>query len=60
MFTGKSTGKGPLRRSRSIFEDNVRVDLKVIIVSAGDWVDSVQDRDFWGAFVNVALNLRVS
>ena len=24
-----------------------------------NWVDSAQDRDYWGAFVNMALDLRV-
>ena len=35
------------------------MDLEEIGVSAGNWVDLAQDRDYWRAFVNAALDLRV-
>ena len=35
------------------------MDLEEIGISAGNWVDSAQDRDYWRALVNAALNLRV-
>ena len=47
ILTGKSTGKRPLGRPREIG------------ISAGNWVDSAQDRNYWRALVNAALNLRV-
>ena len=31
-----------------------------IHISTGNWVDSAQDRNYWRALVNAALNLRVS
>ena len=34
------------------------MDLEETGISAGNWVDSVQDRDYWGILVN-AVNLRV-
>jgi hypothetical protein len=34
------------------------MDLKEKGINAGNWVDSVQDRDYWRAHVNAALNLR--
>ena len=55
----KPTGKRPLRRPRRRWEDNIRMDLKEIGINAGNWVDSVQDRDYCRALVNAALNLRV-
>ena len=35
------------------------MDLEEIGVNAGNWVDSAQDKDYWRALVNSALNLRV-
>ena len=35
------------------------MDLEEICINAGNWVDSVQDRDYWSVLVNAALNLRV-
>jgi hypothetical protein len=55
ILTGKPTGKRPRRR----WEDNIRMDLQEIDINAGNWVDSSQDRDYWRALVNAALDLRV-
>ena len=60
ILTGKHTGKRPLRRPRRRWEDNIRMDLEEIGINAGNWVIRAQDRDYWRAVVNVALNLRVS
>ena len=60
MLTGKPTGKRLLGRSRRRWQDNIRLDLEEICVNAGNWVDSAQDRDYWRALVNAALNLQVS
>ena len=46
-------------RPRRRWEDNIRMDLEEIIINAGNWVDSAQDRDYWRALVNAALNLWV-
>ena len=59
ILTGKPTGKKSLRRPRRIWEDNIRMDLEEIGITVGNWVDSVQDRDYWKTLLNVALNLRV-
>ena len=55
ILTGKLLGRPRLR-----WEDNIRMDLEEKGINAGNWVDSVQDRDYWRALVNAALNLRVS
>jgi hypothetical protein len=36
------------------------MDLKAIGNNTRNWVDLAQDRDYWRAFVNAALNLQVS
>ena len=59
ILTGKPTGKRPLGRPRRRWEDNIIMDLVEIGISAGNWVDSVQDRNYWRDLVNAALNLWV-
>ena len=59
MLTGKPTGKISLGRSMRRWEDNIRMHLEKIGVNAGNWVDSAQDRNYWRALVNAALNLWV-
>ena len=46
ILTGKPTGKWPLGRPRRRWEDNIRMDLEEISNTAGNWVDSAQDRDY--------------
>ena len=60
ISTCKPTGKVPLGRPRRRWEDNIKMDLEEIGNNAGNWVDSAQDRNYWRALVNAALNLRVS
>ena len=60
ILTGKPTQKRPLGRHRRRWEDNIRMDLKKICINTRNWVDSTQDKDYWRALVNAALNLRVS
>ena len=59
ILKGKLTGKRPLGRPRRRWEDNIRMDLEEISINAGNWVDSAQDRNYWRALVNSAMNLRV-
>ena len=44
----------PLERPRRRWED-----LEEIGINAGNWIDSVQDKDYWKALVNATFNLRV-
>ena len=59
ILTDKPTGKRPLGRSRRKWEDNIRMYLKEISINTRNWVDAAQDKDYWRALVNAALNLRV-
>ena len=55
----KPAGKRPLGNPRRRLEDNIRMHLKEIGIDTRNWADLAQDRDYWRALVNVALNLRV-
>ena len=59
ILIGKPTGKRPLGKPRRRWEDNIRMDLEGIGINAWNWVVSTQDRDYWKALMNAALNLRV-
>ena len=58
ILTSKPTGNTPLGRARRRWEDNIKMDLEEIGINAGSWVDSAQDRYYWRALVNAALNFR--
>ena len=59
ILTGKLSGERLLGRPRCRLEYNIRMDLEEIDINAWNWVDSARERDYWRAFVNVALNLQV-
>ena len=58
ILTSKPNGKIPLGRPMRRWEDNIRMDLEEMGINDGNWVDSAQDRNYWRALVNAALNLR--
>ena len=55
----KHTGKRFSARPKRRWEENIRMDLKEIGFNPRNWFDSAQDRVYWRAIVNAALNLRV-
>jgi hypothetical protein len=59
-LVGKPEGRRPLGRPRRRWEDNIKMDLREVGCGGMDWIDLVQDKDRWGAVVNVVMNLRVS
>ena len=59
MLKGKPTKKRSLGRSRRRWHDDIIIDLREIGIKTRNWADSVQDRDYLGAYVNAALRLRV-
>ena len=59
VLVGKPEGKRPLERPRRRWEDNIKMDLKEVGGSCGDWMELAQDSDRWGALVGTVRNLRV-
>ena len=59
ILTGTPTRKRPLGRPRPRCEDNIRMNLKEIGISRKNLVDLAEDRDYWTALANAALDLRV-
>jgi hypothetical protein len=52
--------KRPLKRPRSRWVNNFKIDLREIGWGGMDWIDLAQDRDRLRALVNTLMNLRVS
>ena len=59
LWWGNLKVKGPLKRPRRRWVDNVKMDLQEVGCSGMDWIDLAQDRDRWRALVNVVMNLRI-
>ena len=61
ISTGTPTPAGtrPLRSPRCRWENNIRMDLKEIGFNSRNWVDLTQNREYWKALVNAALNHRL-
>ena len=59
LLEGKSEEKRPLGRPRRRWEDNIKMDRQEVGWRGMDWIELVQDRDGWRAFVNAVMNLRV-
>ena len=39
------------------WEDNIKTDLKEIVVDVMNWMELAQDRDHWRALVNELVNI---
>jgi hypothetical protein len=59
ILVGKLEGKRPPGRPRRRWEDNIKMGLQQVVLGGMDWNELAQDRDRWGAVVNVVMNLRV-
>ena len=46
ILRGKLTGKRLSGRSRRRREDNIRMNLKEIVINMRNWVDSAQDKNY--------------
>jgi hypothetical protein len=59
FLVGRPEGKRPLGRPRRRWEDNIKMDLREIVIDGANWIRLAQDRVQWRAFLNMVMNLRV-
>jgi hypothetical protein len=53
----KAGSKRPLGRPRCRWEDNIKMGLREMGLDGANWIQLVQDRDQWWAFLNTVMNL---
>jgi hypothetical protein len=58
-LVGKPEGRKPLGRSRSGWENNIKMDHREVGWGSMDCIELAQDRDRWLAVVNAVMNFRV-
>ena len=56
---GKPKGKRPLWRPSHRWEDNIKMDLRVVGCHPREWIDLAVDRDQLRANIRAEMNLRV-
>ena len=59
VLVGKPERKRPFGRPRRRWEGNIKMDLQKVGRGCGDWMELVQNRDRWPAFVSTVMNFRV-
>jgi hypothetical protein len=57
VLIGKPEGIIPLGRPRRSWEDDIKMDLRVIRWKGVDWMHLDKDRDQWWAVLNAGVNL---
>jgi len=56
---GKPEEKRPLGRPRHRWEGNIKMDLQKVGCGNMDWIELIQDRDWWRVLVDALMNLWV-
>jgi hypothetical protein len=57
-LVGRPEGKRPLGRLRRGWENNIKMDLREIVIDGANWIQLAQDRVQWLACVNAVMNVR--
>jgi hypothetical protein len=56
-LVGRPKGKRPLGRPRRRWADNIKMNLRELVIDGANWIQLAQDRVQWRAFVNTVMNL---
>jgi hypothetical protein len=59
VLVGRPKGKKPLVSPRHRWEDNIKMDLREIVIDGVNWIHMAQDRVWWQAFVSTVMDLRI-
>jgi hypothetical protein len=59
VLVGRPESKRPLSRPGHMWEDNIKMDLRLKGIDGANWIQLAQERVHWRAFVNTVMNLRV-
>jgi hypothetical protein len=59
ILVGKPEGNRLLGRSKHRWENNIKMDLREIVLGGRDLIHLPHDRDHWRAVVNMVMNFRI-
>jgi hypothetical protein len=59
VLVGRPEGKRPLGKPRGRWEDNNKTGLREIGIDGANWIQLVQDRVQWRAFLSTVMKLVV-
>jgi hypothetical protein len=59
ILVAKPVEKRALGRPGRKWEENIKIDLRVIEWGGMDWINLAEDKDQWRALVNTVMNLQV-
>jgi hypothetical protein len=59
ILIGRPEGKRPLGRTRRMWKDNIKMNLRETGIDEANWIQLAQDRAWWRGFVNTVMNFRL-
>jgi hypothetical protein len=57
VLVGRPKSKRPVGRPMHRWEDNIKIDLRVIRINGVNWIQLALDRVQWQVFVSMVMNL---
>jgi hypothetical protein len=53
VLVWRAEGKRPLERPRNGWEDNIKLDVREILIDGMNWIQLAEDKAQWQDFVNM-------